>query len=64
MDGRQALLRGPLGSRNFRLLSACSVISVGGSQIAAVATPFAVLRCGSASDVGYVASRWISLRPW
>jgi MFS family permease len=51
------LLRGPLGSRNFRLLSACSVISAGGSQIAAVAMPFAVLRSGgSAGDVGYVAA--------
>jgi MFS family permease len=51
------LLRGPLSSRNFRLLSACSVISVGGSQIASVAMPFAVLRSGgSASDVGYVAA--------
>ena len=49
--------RGPLGSRNFRLLSACSVISVGGSQIATVALPFAVLRVGgSAGDVGYVAA--------
>jgi MFS family permease len=51
------MLRGPLSSRNFRLLSACSVISVSGSQIAAVAMPFAVLRSGgSASDVGYVAA--------
>jgi MFS family permease len=51
------LPRGPLGSRNFRLLSACSVISVGGSQLAAVAMPFAVLRSGgSAGDVGYVAA--------
>ena len=51
------VLRGPLGSRNFRLLSACSVISVGGSQIATVAMPFAVLRSGgSAGDVGYVAA--------
>jgi MFS family permease len=51
------LLRGPLSSRNFRLLSACSVISVGGSETAAVAMPFAVLRSGgSASDVGYVAA--------
>ena len=39
------------------LLSACSAISVGGSQIAAVAMPFAVLRSGgSAGDVGYVAA--------
>jgi MFS family permease len=51
------LLRGPFSSRNFRLLTACSVISVGGSQIATVAMPFAVLRSGgSASDVGYVAA--------
>jgi MFS family permease len=49
--------RGPLGSRNFRLLSACSAISAGGSQIAAVALPFAVLSIGgSAGDVGYVAA--------
>ena len=54
---RTALLRGPLGSRNFRLLAACTVISVAGSQVAAVAIPFAVLRSGgSASDVGYVAA--------
>jgi MFS family permease len=51
------VLGGPLSSRNFRLLSACSVISVGGSQIATVAVPFAVLRSGgTASDVGYVAA--------
>ena len=50
-------LGGPLSSRNFRLLSACSVISVSGSQIATVALPFAVLRSGgTASDVGYVAA--------
>jgi MFS family permease len=50
-------VQGPLRSRNFRLLIACSVISVGGSQIAAVAMPFAVLRSGgSAGDVGYVAA--------
>jgi MFS family permease len=48
---------GPLGSRNFRLLAACTLISVAGSQVAAVAIPFAVLRSGgSASDVGYVAT--------
>jgi predicted MFS family arabinose efflux permease len=48
---------GPLRSRNFRLLAACNVISVAGSQVAAVAIPFAVLRSGgSASDVGYVAT--------
>ena len=52
-----SLLRGPLSNRNFRLLSACSVISVAGSQIATVAMPFAVLRSGgAASDVGYVAA--------
>ena len=55
------MLRGPLSSRNFRLLTACSVISVGGSQIAVVAMPFAVLRSGgSASDVGYVAAAELS----
>ena len=48
---------GSLSNRNFRLLSACSAISVGGSQIATVAVPFAVLRSGgTASDVGYVAA--------
>jgi MFS family permease len=48
---------GPLGSRNFRLLAACALISVTGSQVAAVAIPFVVLRNGgSASDVGYVAT--------
>ena len=48
---------GPLGSRNFRLLAACTLISVAGSQAAGVAIPFAVLRSGgSASDVGYVAT--------
>jgi hypothetical protein len=51
------LLPGPLRSLNFRLLAACNVISVAGSQAAAVAIPFAVLRSGgSASDVGYVAT--------
>jgi MFS family permease len=50
-------LRGPLASRNFRLLLACDVISVLGSAIAMVAVPFAVLRIGgSAADVGYVAA--------
>src|ERR1700685_4461773 len=49
--------RGPLQSRNFRLLVACNVISVTGSAVSFVAIPFAVLRIGgSASDVGYVAS--------
>lgn len=48
---------GPLRSRNFRLLAACNIISVAGSQIGAVAIPFAVLHSGgSASDVGYVAT--------
>ena len=52
-----ALRTGPLRSRNFRLLAACNVISVAGSQVSAVAIPFAVLRSGgSASDVGYVAT--------
>ena len=52
-----APLRGPLRSRNFRLLAACNVISVAGSQAAAVAIPFAVLRSGgSPADVGYVAT--------
>jgi predicted MFS family arabinose efflux permease len=48
---------GPLRSRNFRLLAACNIISVAGSQVSSVALPFAVLRSGgSASDVGYVAT--------
>jgi MFS family permease len=50
-------LRGPLQSRNFRLLVACNVISVAGSAVSFVAIPFAVLKIGgSASDVGYVAT--------
>ncbi|MGD0068112.1 MAG: MFS transporter [Streptosporangiaceae bacterium] len=50
-------LRGPLHSRNFRLLVACNVISVAGSAVSYVAIPFAVLKIGgSASDVGYVAT--------
>jgi len=54
---RTALLGGPLCSRNFRLLAACNVISVAGSQAATVAIPFAVLRSGgSPADVGYVAT--------
>lgn len=49
--------RGPLQSRNFRLLVACNVISVAGSAVSFVALPFAVLKIGgSASDVGYVAT--------
>jgi len=52
-----ALPRGPLGSRNFRLLVTCNVISVAGSAVSFVAIPFAVLRIGgTASDVGYVAT--------
>lgn len=51
------VLRGPLRSRNFRLLVACDVISVGGTEVSLVAIPFAVLRVGgSPSDVGYVAT--------
>ncbi|MEP7023749.1 MAG: MFS transporter [Actinomycetota bacterium] len=51
------LSRGPLSSRNFRLLMTCNVISVGGSAVAFVAVPFAVLSVGgSASDVGFVAT--------
>src|SRR6202050_3543019 len=49
--------RGPVRSRNFRLLVAGNVISVTGSAVSLVAIPFAVLRIGgSASDVGYVAT--------
>lgn len=48
---------GPLQSRNFRLLLACNTISVTGTAIAIIATPFAVLAIGgSAADVGYVAA--------
>ncbi len=55
--GRHAPVPGPLQSRNFRLLLACNVISVTGTAVAIVATPFAVLAIGgSASDVGYVAA--------
>lgn len=60
MDGSgasRAVLRGPLRSRNFRLLVACNVISVAGSAVSFVAIPLAVLRIGgTASDVGYVAT--------
>ena len=48
---------GPLGSRNFRLLLACDVISIAGTGIAVVAVPFAVLSIGgTGTDVGYVAT--------
>jgi MFS family permease len=51
------MMRGPLGSRNFRLLLASQVISTLGSQIAAIAVPFAVLAIhGSIADVGYVSA--------
>jgi MFS family permease len=51
------VLRGPLRSRNFQLLLGCDVISMAGTSIAVVATPFAVLSIGgSGSDVGYVAT--------
>lgn len=54
---KRSSLRGPLQSRNFRLLVACNVISVAGSAVSYVAIPFAVLKIGgSASDVGYVAT--------
>ncbi|HEX6450147.1 MAG TPA: MFS transporter [Trebonia sp.] len=49
--------RGPLSSRNFRLLAMCNVISVTGSGVSFVALPFAVLQIGgSAAAVGYVAT--------
>jgi MFS family permease len=49
--------RGPLRSRNFRLLVTCNVISLTGSAVSFVAIPFAVLKIGgTASDVGYVAT--------
>jgi MFS family permease len=51
------MLRGPLSSRNFQLLLACDVVSMAGTSIAVVATPFAVLSIGgTGSDVGYVAT--------
>jgi MFS family permease len=51
------VFRGPLQSRNFRLLLACDVVSMAGNAVALVAVPFAVLAVrGSASDVGYVAT--------
>jgi MFS family permease len=47
--------RGPLASRNFRLLVGCDVTSMTGSAVSTVAIPFAVLRVGgSASDIGFV----------
>jgi len=42
-------MRGPLGSRNFRLLLACDVISGIGSAVAFVAIPFAVLAIGGSA---------------
>lgn len=48
--------RGPLASRNFRLLVSCDVMSMAGTAMATVAVPFAVLRSGgTASDIGFVA---------
>ena len=49
--------RGPLASRNFRVLAACNIINVAGSAVSLVALPFAVLSTGGRpSDVGYVAA--------
>jgi MFS family permease len=49
--------RGPLRSRNFRLLVTGNVVSGAGSAVSFVALPFAVLRIGgTVSDVGYVAT--------
>jgi MFS family permease len=49
--------RGPLSSRNFRLLVGCDVTSMVGTAMAGVAVPFAVLHIGgSASDVGFVSA--------
>lgn len=47
---------GPLRSRNFRLLLACSVISVTGTAVAIVATPFAVLAIGGSAQARAVLS--------
>jgi MFS family permease len=50
-------LRGPLASRNFRLLASCDMISTAGSAVSLVVLPFAVLRIGgTAADVGLVAA--------
>lgn len=54
---RLKVLRGPLRSRNFRLLLASDVTSVTGSAVALVVTPFVVLSIGgSGVDVGDVTS--------
>jgi MFS family permease len=51
------LPRGPLASRNFRLLLGCDVVAGTGNAVALVAIPFAVLAIGgSVADVGYVAA--------
>jgi MFS family permease len=56
-DASRSPRRGPLRSRNFRLLVACNAVSMAGSAVALVAVPFAVLSIGgSASDVGYVST--------
>jgi MFS family permease len=53
--GGLKVLRGPLRSRNFRLLVGSDFTSVSGSSIALVVMPFAVLSIGgSGADVGYV----------
>ncbi|MEP7023449.1 MAG: MFS transporter [Actinomycetota bacterium] len=53
-------LRGPLRSRNFQLLLGCDMVSMAGTAISSVATPFAVLSIGgSGSDVGYVATAYL-----
>jgi MFS family permease len=56
-ESRLAVLAGPLGRRNFRLLVGCDVTSTVGTAMAAVAVPFAVLASGgTVSDIGYVAA--------
>lgn len=59
----QKLRNGPLGSRNFTLLVTCDVVSMTGTSIAVVATPFAVLAIGGdASALGYVsAAAWVPM---
>jgi MFS family permease len=59
----QKLRSGPLGSRNFTLLVTCDVISMAGTSIAVVATPFAVLAIGGdATALGYVsAAAWVPM---
>jgi hypothetical protein len=57
--------RGPLQSRNFRLLMTSNVVSLTGSAVSFVAIPFAVLKIGrddqrgSDTCLASVVSRWL-----